>query len=236
MKKIILTSALLVFGSSFAESVQPNNEVSDSFYLGFHLGPSQVSDISDNVRLDTNNHTLVNPLAFTFSFNTGIDSGVVIGRSFDDYRAEFEISRFSSSTDKITVSDGELRGVVQGGDINDLGRFSGYLFMANILYDFKMSSYTPYAGLGLGLSAMKLESDNKSIDPDLKNPSAESQVAYQVMLGVKQSLGAYTYGGGLKYVGIGENKYVVAASQNESVYFKDSVSILSLTASLTYSF
>lgn len=232
MKKIILTAAVLMCTASFAQSVEGEKEATSDMYAGFHIGPSQVFDISDHVRYRINGTELDGPIALTFSFNNGLDFGALLGYSFGDYRAEFEISRFSSSVDKIGMSLGQFRGL----DELTEGRFSGFLFMANALYDFNMTDFTPYVGAGLGLAAMKLELNNEEQDPMFDKASAESKMAYQFLVGAKKSMGAFTFGGGLKYVNILENDYVVAEQDQGQMFFTDSVSMLSVTANLTYSF
>ncbi len=232
MKKIILTAAVLMCTASFAQSVEGEKEATSDMYAGFHIGPSQVFDMSDHMRVRSNGQAIEFPFSLTFSFNTGLDFGALLGYSFGDYRAEFEISRFSNSVDKIDVTEGTFRQV----DELTEGRFSGFLFMANALYDFTMTGFTPYVGAGLGLAAMKLDINNEEQNADFKKASAESKMAYQFLAGAKKSMGAFTFGGGLKYVNILENDYVIAEKDQDQVFFTDSVSMLSVTANLTYSF
>lgn len=233
MKKFFILLPLLA-SSAYAEVPSSAVESVSPYYVTAKLGASMASDLSDNMRLRGDGQVLETPVGIEIDFQTGFNFGLILGYQMDGYRLEGELSRFSNAVDSMAVTQGEFRETSEGEKL-DLGRFSGFLFMVNGIYDFKKPdrAWSPYIGLGLGMAAMKLQLDDETFEA-ATNTSAETQLASQVKSGVNYAMDNMTLGLELQLSHIMNNDYRLAEANDRSVFLSDQISLYSLNASVTY--
>ena len=212
MRKIsLLTVALLTafsFGASAADEQIKNNE--KKAYYSLKLGLAKV---------DTNGYLLGEEKIE----DSNVSFSLSIGRKFGFFRPEFEIyhSSISSSvfntetrTGYASWNDGTVRPYTGTGRIEYFADVRNTAFMLNFLFDIPTGTpFTPYLGMGGGLTYNKLDLGEKGIvtsnigqvSIDYSEDFDNFTFAYQAMVGVNYEIREnIEFDAGYRYMNFGK--------------------------------
>ena len=111
-----------------------------SGFGGLNILPSEEFTIGDGITVHI------------FDYKAGYTFGGAVGtRIAENIRAEFELSRFSADVDRLRVPEAPLT-------IDLTGDAQGTVGLANVWFDWENdSAISPYAGLGLGLGRVAMD-------------------------------------------------------------------------------
>lgn len=162
----------------------------DYYYAGFHFG------LSDSLDED-----LVGVASSTLDIETNKKlaavGGLYFGRNINKWRYEFEYSLRSNPIKNVNVTDAD-RLALAGGLRSANGSQQADSFMANGHYNFAdFDGWKAYAGLGVGLSLVQL--DSISADNILIANSRNWEPSGQAMVQVTKALGGVELGLGFKH-------------------------------------
>ena len=225
MKKYFIGATLLL--NSFIAPTAFSEE-SNSFYLSVGGGIAFPSDAEADSTLGGTAYELKQE-----SDNTGFLS-VGIGKSFNDFRVEFNYLQATVETDSFAVSSG---GVGVTGSISPALESEVKSYMIYGFKDFSNETkFTPYAGVGLGIASFS--SDNQT--------ATVAGNAYQFE-GADESVFSFALKGGASYE-IAQNAsiYSEAVYQNFASYEvsepgfatvnNDSTNFFGISAGLKFNF
>lgn len=225
MKKYFIGATLLL--NSFIAPTAFSEE-SNSFYLSFGGGIAFPSDAEADSTLGGTAYELKQE-----SDNTGFLS-VGIGKSFNDFRVEFNYLQATVETDSFTVSSG---GVGVTGSISPALESEVKSYMIYGFKDFSNETkFTPYAGVGLGIASFSSDNQTATVEGN----------AYQFE-GADESVFSFALKGGASYE-IAQNAsiYSEAVYQNFASYEvsepgfatvnNDSTNFFGISAGLKFNF
>ena len=223
MKKLLIGTSFLL-GSFMAPSFA---EEKNNFYLSVGGGVAFPSDVNGDqtisgVVYDSSAET-DNPAVFSLG----------LGKSFNDYRVEFNYSKATVKSDKQSISSG---GVGLTVSISPSLESDVSSYMVYGYKDFKNDSkFTPYAGIGLGIASLSSKDQTVSaVGTTLK------------VNGGDESVFSYALKGGFAYeVADNTSLYSEATYQNFGSYDVtknnlttnyDSTNYFAVTAGLRFNF
>lgn len=163
MKKTVLCA---VAGLMLATAV--GSAAASDVYFGIGLGVGNPSDQDEhNIGVET------------FESDNGVLGKAVIGKRFDNWRGELELSYQEYDLDK----DKAL-----GMSVSLRGDQSALSLMANALYDFNPqgSGLKPYLGAGVGLS--RISWNHVRASPAVEVDDSDNVLALQVLAGVNYAM------------------------------------------------
>lgn len=225
MKKYFIGATLLL--NSFIAPTAFSEE-SNNFYLSVGGGIAFPSDAEADSTLGGTAYELKQE-----SDNTGFLS-VGIGKSFNDFRVEFNYLQATVETDSFTVSSG---GVGVTGSISPALESEVKSYMIYGFKDFSNETkFTPYAGVGLGIASFSSDNQTATVEGN----------AYQFE-GADESVFSFALKGGASYE-IAQNAsiYSEAVYQNFASYEvsepgfatvnNDSTNFFGISAGLKFNF
>ena len=182
--KLLLALAFITFLALPATAIAEDSN--NKMYFGFNLGMSMPSD-SDT--------TFSNAFGYegadantTMEADSGLATGIVIGRSFNNFRLEGELAYQKNDITSVTLDSVSYMGYTEniGYKTSDVdGDISSTALLVNGYYDFKNNSnVTPFIGAGLGLakldaSALRIENIYYDSDSDIV-PAAQLSLGANV--------------------------------------------------------
>lgn len=182
--------ALVVLLGLLSLSLPANAQDEDYYYAGFHFG------LSDS--LDENLDGLSpSTLDINLDKQLGGVGGLYIGRNINKWRYEFEYTLRQHDVGSLNVRGADRLALDPGG-ANASGSQQADSFMANAHYNFaSLDDWKAYAGLGLGMS--RLELDSVTTDDVLIADSRNWEPSGQAMLHVTKALGGIELGLGFRH-------------------------------------
>ena len=190
----------LVLGTFLTCTFATNNK----YYISGKVGYNWISELNSNeqtVSITDTRHIVAGgePLKFDrtvtndFKLKNSFDFGISLGKHFDKYRIEGEMSYFKTKatsqhlvmTTEPTNADADQYPPYTVDEVDtDIDRTLGKLSIGvNGYYDLETSTiFVPYAGLGLGLSFVSI---SDKFDDDNKSTKITTVGAFKFMLGTQ---------------------------------------------------
>ena len=156
--KLFLALAFITF-MVLPVTAMAEDSTGNKMYVGFNLGMSMPVDSDGSYRDFYNGYGY--KVSTTVEADSGFATGMVIGRSFNNFRLEGELAYqkndINSYTENgVTFDDGDYYPIGDKYSVSDADITSKAL-LVNGYYDFKNSSnFTPFVGVGVGFADVEL--------------------------------------------------------------------------------
>ena len=183
--KLFLALAFITF-MVLPVTAMAEDSTGNKMYVGFNLGMSMPSDSN------TTFSDAPFKLNTTVEADSGLATGIVIGRSFNNFRLEGELAYQKNDIKSVTLDSIGYDGINYpvGEKITDVdGDISSTALLVNGYYDFKNSSkFTPFVGAGIGFAKVEVSSAISDSEGLLWTSDSDIVAAAQVSLGANYAI------------------------------------------------